>query len=138
MTLILRVRAYSEPDLVHLKYMQMILSPTPKFSDLIVFYSTMGATLVGVLFLTAVSMADKFDEENYGVKVRYAHVEFREDNYPKMDFFQFADECEVCKIVSMEIDATLAETAGKSGVIETGYSVEKEKKKTKLAFPILI
>ena len=45
--------------------------------------------------------------------------------------FQFADECEVCKIVSMELDATLAETAGKSAMIETGYSVEKEKKKTK-------
>ena len=44
---------------------------------------------------------------------------------------QFADECEVCKIVSMELDATLAETAGKSAMIETGYSVEKEKKKTK-------
>ena len=37
----------------------------------------------------------------------------------------------MCKIVSAEVDATLAETAGKSGMIETGYSVEKEKKKTK-------
>merc|ERR1712066_133592 len=68
-------------------------------------------TQVGLLFLAALSMADKFDEENYGVK--------------------FADACEVCKIVSAELDASLAETAGKSGVVETGYSVEKEKKKTK-------
>ena len=88
------------------------------------------AALVGLLLLSAISTADKFDEENYGVKVRQAHVEFYADNQKKMNF-QFADECEVCKIVSMELDATLAETAGKSAMIETGYSVEKEKKKTK-------
>ena len=38
------------------------------------------AALVGLLLLSAISTADKFDEENYGVKVRQAHVEFYEDN----------------------------------------------------------
>jgi hypothetical protein len=64
-----------------------------------------------ILFV-AVVVADKFDEDNYGVK--------------------FADECEVCKIVSAELDASLAESGKKHGVLETGYSIEKkEKKKTK-------
>ena len=30
----------------------------------------MSAGLVGLLLLAAISMADKFDEENYGVKVQ--------------------------------------------------------------------
>ncbi|TRY62656.1 hypothetical protein TCAL_11039 [Tigriopus californicus] len=55
--------------------------------------------------------SDQFDEENYGVK--------------------YADECEVCKIVSMEITALLAESAHKHEVLETGYSVEKSRTKTK-------
>ncbi len=59
----------------------------------------------------AVAVADKFDEENYGVR--------------------FADDCEVCKIVADELTASLAETAGKHGVLETGYSVEKKKKVTR-------
>jgi len=54
---------------------------------------------------------DKFDEDNYGVK--------------------YADECEVCKIVSEEFETLLGETAAKHEVLETGYSIEKAKKKTK-------
>ena len=42
------------------------------------------AALVGLLFLSAISTADKFDEENYGVKVRQAHVEYLCDNSSKM------------------------------------------------------
>ena len=60
---------HAETDLVHLKYMQVILSPTLQNSALFVFYRIMSAGLVGLLLLAAISMADKFDEENYGVKV---------------------------------------------------------------------
>lgn len=59
------------------------------------------------------ALADKFDEEQYGVK--------------------YADHCEICKIVSNEITLLLSESDGKHEVLETGYSVQKEKKKTKYA-----
>ena len=49
--------------------MQVILSPSLQKSALFVFYRIMSAALVGLLLLAAISMADKFDEENYGVKV---------------------------------------------------------------------
>ena len=109
-------------------------------------------TRVGLLLLAAISAADKFDEENYGVKVgtpepgEYSAFTtcFLKKDLKLISYIhtfilthfilQFADACEVCKIVSAELDASLAETAGKSGVVETGYSVEKEKKKTKCAF----
>ena len=65
-----------------------------------------------LLGLTVVTVkTDKFDEDNYGVR--------------------FADACEVCKIVSDELTSLLAETSGKSEVLETGYSIDREKKKTK-------
>ena len=41
-----------------------------KKSAPIVLCRIMAATLVGLLLLAAISMADKFDEENYGVKVQ--------------------------------------------------------------------
>ena len=67
---------HAETDLVHLKYMQVILSPTLQKSTLFVFYRIMSIALVALLLLAAISMADKFDEENYGVKVYQAHVMF--------------------------------------------------------------
>ena len=57
--------------------MQVILSLTLHKLALIVSYRIMAAAaLVGLLFLSAISTADKFDEENYGVKVRLVQVEF--------------------------------------------------------------
>ena len=67
--------------------------------------------VVSILFLKFV-IADKFDEDQYGVK--------------------YADDCEICKIVSNEITLLLSESEGKHEVLETGYSVTKEKKKTKV------
>ena len=46
-------------------------------------------------------------------------------------FFRYADECEVCKVVSVEFVTLLEESSGSHGVLETGYSIEKKKKKTK-------
>ena len=66
-----------------------------------------------VLTLFTYSKSDKFDEEEYGVK--------------------YADDCEVCKIVTNEFVMLLSESEGKHEVLETGYSVEKAKKKTKYA-----
>jgi len=69
-----------------------------------------GSSLV-LVSLSIAGSADKFDEDNYGVK--------------------YADECEVCKVVSDEFVARLSESSGKSEVLETGYSVDRAKKKTK-------
>ena len=68
-----------------------------------------------IVFMTLLtnSISDKFDEEEYGVK--------------------YADDCEVCKIVTQEFVMLLSESQGKHEVLETGYSVEKAKKKTKYA-----
>ena len=72
---------------------------------------------VAVLFLCLDAfLADKFDEDKYGVK--------------------YADNCEICKIVTNEITLLLSESEGKHEVLETGYSVQKEKKKTKVIKPI--
>ena len=68
---------------------------------------------VSIFIISAVT-ADKFDEDQYGVK--------------------YADDCEICKIVSNEITLLLSESEGKHEVLETGYSVTKEKKKTKVGF----
>ncbi len=56
---------------------------------------------------------DDFDEEQYGVR--------------------YATDCEVCKVVTLELTRILEKSAGRHEVIETGYSVEKEKKRTKYA-----
>lgn len=69
--------------------------------------------VISTLFLSS-GTADKFDEDQYGVK--------------------YADDCEICKIVSNEITLLLSESEGKHEVLETGYSVTKEKKKTKVRF----
>ena len=66
---------------------------------------------IAIYFLSSV-IGDKFDEDQYGVK--------------------YADDCEICKIVSNEITLLLSESEGKHEVLETGYSVTKEKKKTKV------
>ena len=58
-------------------------------------------------------LGDKFDEDKYGVK--------------------FASDCEVCKIVTFEFQDLLDKSGKSSQVIETGYSVDKAKKKTKYA-----
>merc|ERR1719410_204504 len=68
---------------------------------------------VQLLLLVGVSKSDKFDEDKYGVK--------------------YANDCEVCKIVTSEFLSLLDESKGKHEVLETGYSVEKKKKKTKYA-----
>jgi len=68
---------------------------------------------IAISLVLALALADKFDEEQYGVK--------------------YADHCEICKIVSNEITLLLSESEGKHEVLETGYSVQKEKKKTKYA-----
>ena len=60
-----------------------------------------------------VANSDKFDEDQYGVK--------------------YANQCEVCKIVTIEFLSLLDKSKGKHEVLETGYSVEKQKKKTKYA-----
>ena len=65
--------------------------------------------LIWTLFSSCLS--DKYDEEQYGVK--------------------YADDCEVCKIVTYELTSMLDKSKNKHEVLETGYSVEKEKKKTK-------
>ena len=70
---------------------------------------------ITIYFLSSV-IADKFDEDQYGVK--------------------YADDCEICKIVSNEITLLLSESEGKHEVLETGYSVTKEKKKTKVRFSV--
>ena len=64
------------------------------------------------LIVFSICQADKFDEDQYGVK--------------------YATDCEVCKIVTNELTLLLSESAGKHEVLETGYSVQKEKKKTKV------
>ena len=66
-----------------------------------------------MLLLLGVSKSDKFDEDQYGVK--------------------YANDCEVCKIVTLEFLSLLDKSKGKHEVLETGYSVEKVKKKTKYA-----
>ena len=68
--------------------------------------------LITITIVLAVALADKFDEEQYGVK--------------------YANHCEICKIVSNEITLLLSESEGKHEVLETGYSIEKKKKKTKV------
>ncbi len=67
-------------------------------------------TVVGLVIVRS-SCGDQFDEEQYGVR--------------------YADECEVCKIVTLELSRSLAKSASSHSVIETGYSIEKEKKKVK-------
>ena len=57
------------------------------------------------LVVFSLALADKFDEDNYGVR--------------------YADNCEVCKVVSDEFLMLLSESEGKSEVLETGYSIEK-------------
>ena len=75
--------------------------------------------LITITILLAVAWSDKFDEEQYGVK--------------------YANHCEICKIVSNEITLLLSESEGKHEVLETGYSVTKEKKKTKVGIkPMLL
>ena len=56
-------------------------------------------------------LGDDFAESAYGVK--------------------YASDCEVCKVVATEFTARLGESARTHGVIETGYSHTKDKKKTK-------
>ena len=68
-------------------------------------------TVIFLMFFTFCTLSDKYDEEQYGVK--------------------YADDCEVCKIVSYELTSMLEKSKGKHEVLETGYSVEKKKKKTK-------
>ncbi|GLH07813.1 hypothetical protein R5R35_000653 [Gryllus longicercus] len=67
--------------------------------------------LITLLFFVSLSTAGKEEEE--GVK--------------------YADECEVCKILAIELESRLEETGKSHDVIELGYSVDdvKPKKKTK-------
>ena len=56
-------------------------------------------------------LSENIEETKYGVK--------------------YASDCEVCKVVATEFTARLSESAKTHGVIETGYSHTKDKKKTK-------
>lgn len=67
--------------------------------------------LLFLLFYAGRSCSDNFEEDAYGVK--------------------FASDCEVCKVLAVEFESRLLESAKKHEVIETGYSHTKEKKKTK-------
>lgn len=66
--------------------------------------------LLSSVTLIAFAVEDKFLEENYAVK--------------------YADDCELCKIVTNEFTEYLKESGSKHEVLETGYSIEKKKKKT--------
>ena len=72
--------------------------------------------LVSFLFLISHfdnGLCDEFEEKEYGVK--------------------YADNCELCKIVSMEFQLALDKSGSKHHVIESGYNtLDKDKqKKTK-------
>ena len=67
--------------------------------------------MIIMLVLIHHSLGDDFEEAAYGVK--------------------YASDCEVCKVVATEFQARLSESATTHGVIETGYSHTKAKKKTK-------
>ncbi|XP_040568491.1 protein canopy 4 [Lepeophtheirus salmonis] len=71
----------------------------------------MRVPLICIIGLLSLVHCDQFDEEQYGVK--------------------YANDCEVCKIVSNEFTEYLSESASKFETLETGYSVEKKRKKTK-------
>ena len=60
--------------------------------------------LICLVMLVGHVTCDAFDEEQYGVK--------------------YANDCEVCKIVTEEFVTLLKESAGKHEVLETGYSVQ--------------
>lgn len=47
------------------------------------------------------------------------------------DEVKYANQCEVCKIVSQELEIRLQETGKSHDVIETGYSIESKKAKKK-------
>ena len=81
--------------------------------SLFCFCTTFQIVFLQMLLLLGVSKSDKFDEDQYGVK--------------------YANECEVCKIVTWEFWNLLQKSKGKTEVLETGYSIEKNKKKTKYA-----
>ena len=47
------------------------------------------------------------------------------------DGVKYADQCEVCKIVTQELEDRLLETGKSHDVIETGYNIEGKKKNKK-------
>lgn len=47
------------------------------------------------------------------------------------DDVQYASPCEVCKIVSLELENRLKETGKSHEIIETGYNIEAKKEKKK-------
>merc|ERR1711915_731783 len=61
--------------------------------------------------LVCQTQGEDFEEKNYGVK--------------------YASDCEVCKVMAIEFNSKLSESSATHGVIETGYSHTKDKKKTK-------
>ncbi|XP_064476018.1 protein canopy 4-like [Ornithodoros turicata] len=70
-------------------------------------------TSLGLLLLLAciVSAEETIEEEKYGVK--------------------YADECEVCKYLTVELLEMLKETGKTHDVIETGYSLDSKDRKVK-------
>lgn len=51
---------------------------------------------------------------------------------PEDEGVKYASKCEVCKVLSIELESRLAETGKSNDVIELGYSIDdKNKKKTK-------
>jgi hypothetical protein len=55
-----------------------------------------------LLLLSSPSLGDQYDEEEYGVK--------------------YATDCEVCKVVTLELERTLQKTAGKHEVRKGGQA----------------
>jgi hypothetical protein len=47
------------------------------------------------------------------------------------DDVKYATRCEVCKIVTNELESRLRDTGKSHDVIETGYNIEAKKKQTK-------
>ena len=47
------------------------------------------------------------------------------------DDVKYASRCEVCKIVTNELESRLKDTCKSHDVIETGYNIEAKKKQTK-------
>ena len=47
------------------------------------------------------------------------------------DDVKYATRCEVCKIVTNELESRLKDTGKSHDIIETGYNIEAKKKQTK-------
>ena len=58
-------------------------------------------------------------------------VLFQHSSFASTEDVKYASRCEVCKIVSQELENRLKETGKSHDIIETGYSIEAKKAKKK-------